>query len=69
MDPSQGAPRCPICKAPLDPAAPGAHRPFCSERCRWLDLSRWLAGEYVIPGEPVQDGPSIDDPELGLGED
>ena len=25
-------------------------RPFCSERCRLVDLSHWLGGEYVIPG-------------------
>jgi endogenous inhibitor of DNA gyrase (YacG/DUF329 family) len=25
------------------------HYPFCSERCRSLDLSRWLTGKYAIP--------------------
>lgn len=43
------APRCPICGA--DTVA--AHRPFCSERCRDVDLGRWLSGHYVIAGEPV----------------
>ena len=27
--------------------------PFCSERCRLVDLGRWLDGEYRIPGKPV----------------
>lgn len=27
--------------------------PFCSERCKLLDLGRWLEGAYRIPGEPV----------------
>ena len=27
-----------------------ATRPFCSSRCRDVDLNRWLKGSYVIPG-------------------
>ncbi|MDG2307920.1 MAG: DNA gyrase inhibitor YacG [Candidatus Binatia bacterium] len=27
-------------------------RPFCSERCRLIDLGSWLDERYVIPGEP-----------------
>jgi len=27
--------------------------PFCSERCKNLDLNRWLSGAYAIPGEEV----------------
>jgi len=45
------AARCPICDGPV--AAPAAHRPFCSARCRLIDLGRWLDGEYAVPGEPV----------------
>jgi endogenous inhibitor of DNA gyrase (YacG/DUF329 family) len=42
--------RCPICKAPTAMA----YRPFCSARCRDVDLSRWLRGGYAIPGtEPA----------------
>jgi uncharacterized protein len=42
---------CPICKKPL-PAdrVPG---PFCSARCRQIDLGRWLDGDYRIAGEPA----------------
>jgi len=29
-------------------------RPFCSERCRMIDLGRWASGEYRIPGEPIR---------------
>ncbi len=39
---------CPICGRA--PAAP--HRPFCSDRCRQVDLGRWLTGVYVVPGSP-----------------
>jgi uncharacterized protein len=28
------------------------HRPFCSPRCQWIDLSKWFAGEYRI-SEPL----------------
>jgi uncharacterized protein len=37
--------RCPICNRP----AATEVRPFCSPRCRDVDLNRWLSGSYVIP--------------------
>jgi hypothetical protein len=37
--------RCPICGKP----AAEATRPFCSPRCRDVDLNRWLSGTYVVP--------------------
>ena len=37
---------CPICGKPQSEAT----RPFCSSRCRDVDLNRWLKGSYVIPG-------------------
>jgi endogenous inhibitor of DNA gyrase (YacG/DUF329 family) len=36
---------CPICGKP----ATEASKPFCSERCRDVDLNRWLSDSYVIP--------------------
>lgn len=36
---------CPICSKP---SAKGAY-PFCSPRCKDVDLSRWLSGSYAIP--------------------
>jgi endogenous inhibitor of DNA gyrase (YacG/DUF329 family) len=38
--------RCPICGRP----ASDQTRPFCSARCRDVDLHRWLSGHYVVPG-------------------
>jgi uncharacterized protein len=49
-----GAPstkRCPICGKPATEAA----KPFCSDRCRDVDLNRWLSGTYAIPGKPEAD--------------
>jgi hypothetical protein len=44
-----GAKPCPICGRP--PVA--EFRPFCSKRCRTVDLNRWLGGAYAIPGDPA----------------
>ena len=38
--------RCPICKQPAKAA--DADFPFCSERCRLIDLGKWASGGYVI---------------------
>ena len=39
--------RCPICKKPV--TAGTADFPFCSDRCRTVDLGKWATGAYVIP--------------------
>ena len=58
MTPNDDAPAprsaaCPICGKPA--AAP--YRPFCSGRCRNVDLGRWLKGTYrVETEEPPEDG-------------
>jgi endogenous inhibitor of DNA gyrase (YacG/DUF329 family) len=44
--------RCPICKKPVTSAA--LDFPFCSERCRLIDLGKWASGAYVI-SSPVPD--------------
>ena len=43
--------KCPICGKP----AIEASRPFCSPRCRDVDLNRWLSGSYVVPGRSEAD--------------
>ena len=44
--------RCPICKKPVRSKNP--EFPFCSERCRTIDLGKWASGQYVI-SSPVKD--------------
>lgn len=39
---------CPECGKPSTREA----YPFCSERCRAIDLNRWLKGAYILPGKP-----------------
>ena len=36
------------------------HRPFCSDKCRQIDLGRWANEDYAIAGKPV---PTADDEE------
>jgi uncharacterized protein len=42
---------CPICKKKVTRDNPDF--PFCSERCRLIDLGNWATGKYVIPGVPT----------------
>ena len=44
--------KCPICKKPVK--AGDEEFPFCSARCRLIDLGKWASGAYVI-SSPVQD--------------
>ena len=54
--------RCPRCGRQVDWKT-AAFRPFCSERCRLLDLGKWAREEYRIPGEPVPPAPIEPDEE------
>jgi len=49
---TQDKPRCPICKKPAE--AGGEHFPFCSKRCRQIDLGKWLQGDYHI-SRPIEE--------------
>jgi len=42
--------RCPICEKQFDPSASPA-MPFCSNRCRQIDLGRWLREVSSVPVE------------------
>lgn len=58
--------RCPICKKEVRSNAPDF--PFCSDRCRIIDLGKWASGGYVISSpvtdadEPIRDS-NPEDPE------
>jgi len=43
--------KCPICKKEVEIGAPDF--PFCSERCRLIDLGNWASEEYKIPSGPA----------------
>lgn len=46
---------CPICGRPAAPR-PDRAFPFCSDRCRLVDLGKWLGEAYRVPGERPGDG-------------
>ncbi|MDW8130040.1 MAG: DNA gyrase inhibitor YacG [Bryobacterales bacterium] len=51
--------KCPICKKPVAFGEP--YMPFCSERCKLVDLGNWLDERYVIstplaPDEVIERG-------------
>ena len=46
-------PRCPTCERDLPPAHENPVHPFCSPRCKLIDLGNWLDGAYRIPGAPT----------------
>jgi uncharacterized protein len=51
--------KCPICKK-VDVAVGDPEFPFCSERCRIIDLGNWATEKYVIP-TPAD--PNLQEPE------
>ncbi len=54
MNASNGAKKakpCPICQSPSIKES----FPFCSQRCKDVDLSRWLKGSYAIPAVEEDD--------------
>jgi uncharacterized protein len=54
--------RCPICRQKFD-AEKSQFLPFCSPRCKQIDLARWLDERYMLPSEREQDRP--EDERLG----
>jgi len=47
-------PRCPTCRAPV--ARDARTFPFCSERCRLVDLGSWLDERFRVAGSDEEDG-------------
>jgi endogenous inhibitor of DNA gyrase (YacG/DUF329 family) len=57
--------RCPICgrRIQSDDAAKTPTYPFCSDRCRLIDLGRWLGEDYRIGPVTEGEGPAQGDDE------
>jgi len=54
--------KCPNCGREIGAEQDPKWRPFCSERCRLIDLGEWIAGRRSIPSEetaPVDDTPPL----------
>ncbi len=52
---------CPICRKPTD-SETDAEFPFCSERCRLLDLGAWASEKYVV-SDPIFDEEDVPEPD------
>jgi len=48
--------KCPTCKRWTE-WRDNPYRPFCSERCKLIDLGKWVAEEYRIEGEKASEKP------------
>ena len=46
---------CPTCNKPFDSQASSA-MPFCSDRCRRIDLNRWLKEDISLPYRELPEG-------------
>jgi endogenous inhibitor of DNA gyrase (YacG/DUF329 family) len=52
---------CPTCGRDVEWTEKFPFRPFCSERCKLIDLGAWASEQRAVPGEPVNEHPD-DDP-------
>ncbi|MCE0734508.1 DNA gyrase inhibitor YacG [Halomonas sp. G15] len=52
---------CPQCRKKVEWREDNPYRPFCSERCRLIDLGAWADGSHRIAGEPAMDETEIDE--------
>jgi endogenous inhibitor of DNA gyrase (YacG/DUF329 family) len=46
---------CPTCGKRVKWTPSNPSRPFCSERCKLIDLGAWADGSNAIPGDPAED--------------
>jgi len=51
--------RCPLCGHPSRARSGNRAWPFCSDRCRAVDLGKWFAEDYRVPAERAGDGASL----------
>jgi uncharacterized protein len=44
---------CPTCNRPVEWSDASRWRPFCSERCKLIDLGAWASEQHAVPGESL----------------
>jgi endogenous inhibitor of DNA gyrase (YacG/DUF329 family) len=54
---------CPICHKKVEWKPDSRYRPFCSERCKQIDLGAWASGQYTIGA--TQEDPPMDEEDRG----
>ncbi len=55
-------PKCPTCDMLAEPGISDKYLPFCSERCRLIDLGRWLNEEHAVTCEDEEEDSEIAQP-------
>lgn len=56
--------RCPACGGDSVYAPANRFRPFCSARCKGMDLGAWASEQFRVPASAPPDDPSHGDPQL-----
>jgi endogenous inhibitor of DNA gyrase (YacG/DUF329 family) len=54
--------KCPVCKQKCT-WEENPWRPFCSERCKMVDIGKWAMEDYKIPGEKLDEAKDKEDDE------
>ena len=52
--------RCPKCNGAIPWSTDNPYRPFCSKRCKLIDLGQWATGAYRVPEQESNSGPDED---------
>ncbi len=57
---------CPVCGQAMrgGSVAEWPYFPFCSARCKTIDMGRWLGESYRIPAEDSEDAPAPESPDI-----
>lgn len=55
--------KCPTCGKQVE-WKESVFRPFCSERCKLIDLGKWVSEEYRVPGPELPSEPTHDEGDL-----
>ncbi len=53
--------KCPTCSRVIEYSDQYPHRPFCSERCKLIDLGEWASEKHKIEGNSIYDDLLSDD--------
>ena len=58
---------CPTCKRKIEWSEAFPWRPFCSERCKMVDLGAWFSEQHAIPAEAADAADAADDQQTPSG--
>ena len=60
--------QCPTCQKQVEWNTESKFKPFCSERCKLIDLGDWASEKHAIPVSPDLDIANIDLDDIGYDE-